>query len=63
MCIYWGLGVVHIAEDEIYISISIGKYIIPFHLFSVCCAKESFVVKNIQSEVATWKIVTIMQRW
>ena len=26
------------------------------------CAKEGIVVENIETEVATWKIVSIMQR-
>ena len=33
--LYWGLGMVPKTNDEIYVSISIGKYIITFHLFSV----------------------------
>ena len=33
--LHWGLGVVHKSDDEIYVSISIGKYIITFYLFSV----------------------------
>ena len=43
--LYWGLGIVPKTDDEIYVSISIGKYIITFHLFAVlsqwryCCWK------------------------
>ena len=43
--LYWGLGLVLKTNDEIYVSMSIGKYIIPFHLLSVlyqrryCCRK------------------------
>ena len=43
--LYWGLGIVPKTNDEIYVSISIGKYIITFHLFAVlsqwryCCWK------------------------
>ena len=33
--LYWGLAVVLKINDEIYVSISIGKYLITFHLFSV----------------------------
>ena len=35
-----GLGVVTKTNDEIYVSISIRKYIITFHLFSVLCQRR-----------------------
>ena len=41
-------------DYEIYVSISIAKCIITFHMFSVLySAKEGRVVENIESEVAT----------
>ena len=33
--LHWGLDMFPKMDDEIYASISIGKYIITFHLFSV----------------------------
>ena len=36
-------------------------YMITFHLFSVLC-QRGYCCWNIKSELATWKIVTIMQR-
>ena len=53
--LHWGLSVVPQTDDEIYVSISIGEYIIIFLCF-LHCAKEGRVVENIESEVATWKI-------
>ena len=38
---HWELGVIPKTEDEIYVSISIGRYIITFHLFSVLCQRRS----------------------
>ena len=38
--LYGGLGIVPKTDDEIYVSISIGKYIITFHLFSVLCRRR-----------------------
>ena len=61
-----GLGVVPNANDEIYVSVSIGKYVITLLYCNYCflyCAKVGIVLENIESEVATWKIVTTMQRW
>ena len=37
-------------------------YMITFHLFSVLCQRR-YYCWNIESELATWKIITIMQRW
>ena len=51
-----GLSVVPKTDGEIYVSISIGEYIITFTCF-LHCAKKGRVVENIESEVATWKIV------
>ena len=45
-------------DDEIYVSISIGKYKIFLY-----CVKEGRVVGNIEKGVATQKIVATMQRW
>ena len=53
--LHWGLSVVP-KTVEIYVPVRIGEYIITFTCF-LSCAKEGFVVKNIKSEVATWKIV------
>ena len=39
-------------DGEIYVSISIGEYIITFTCF-LHCAKKGRVVENIESEVAT----------
>ena len=49
------LSVVPNTNGEIYVSISIGEYIITFTCF-LHCAKKGHVVANIESEVATWKI-------
>ena len=38
--LYWGLGVVPKTNDKIYVLISMGKYIINFHLFFVLCQKR-----------------------
>ena len=51
-----GLSVVPKTDVEIYVSISIGEYIIRFTCF-LHCAKKGCVVENIKSKVATWKIV------
>ena len=45
-----GLSMVPKTDGEIYVSISIGEYIITFTCFSHCTKKRS-------CEVATWKIV------
>ena len=37
--LYWGLGVVPKNNDDIYVSISLDKYIINFYLFSVLCQR------------------------
>ena len=50
--LYKGLNVVHKTDGEIYVSISIGEYIIAFTGF-LHCAKKGRVVENIESEVAT----------
>ena len=39
--LHWGLGVVPKSDDEIYVLISVGKYIITFHLFCVLCQRRS----------------------
>ena len=51
-----GLSVAPKTDGEIYVSISIGKYIITFTCF-LHCAKKGRVVENIESEFVTWKIV------
>ena len=43
-------------DGEIYVSVSIGEYIIKFTCF-LHCAKKGRVVEKIKSEVATLKIV------
>ena len=39
--LFWELGVVPKIDDKIYVSISIGKYIITFRLFFVLCQRRS----------------------
>ena len=51
-----GLSLVPKTNGEIYVSISIGEYIITSTCF-LHCAKKDLVVENIESEVAIWKIV------
>ena len=51
--LYWGLGVVLKTNDEIYVLISIGKYINLFICF-LYYVKEDIVAKTIESEVAFW---------
>ena len=46
------LSVVLKTNGEVYVSISIGEYIIIFTLF-LHCVKKGRVVENIESEVAT----------
>ena len=43
-------------DGEIYVSISIGEYIITSTCF-LHCAKKDRAIENIESEVAIWKIV------
>ena len=52
--LYRGLRVVPKTDGEIYVSISIGEYIITFTCF-LHCAKKGRVVENIESQVTTWK--------
>ena len=47
-----GLSVIPKIDDEIYVLISIGEYIISFTCF-LHCAKKGRVVEKIESEVAT----------
>ena len=47
-----GLSVVPKTDGEIYVSISIGEYIITFTCF-LHCPKKGRVVENIESEGAT----------
>ena len=54
--IHRGLSVVPKTDGEIYVSFSIGEYIITFACF-LHCAKKRRVIENIESEVATWNIV------
>ena len=42
---HWGLGVVPKKDDKIYVSISVGKYIITVHLFPVLCQRRSYCWK------------------
>ena len=51
-----GISVVPETDGEIYVSISLGEYIITFTCF-LHCAKKDRVVENIESEAAIWKIV------
>ena len=51
-----GLSVVPKTDGEVYVSISIDEYIITFTCF-LHCAKKGRVDENIESEVATRKIV------
>ena len=44
--LYWGLGIVPKTNDEIYVSISIGKCITFFHLFYVLCQRRYCCWKN-----------------
>ena len=46
-----GLSVVPKTDGEIYVSISIGEYMITFTCF-LHCAKKGSVVENIEKEVA-----------
>ena len=50
------LSVVSKTDGEIYVSSSIGEYIITFTCF-LHCAKKGRVAENIKSEAATLKIV------
>ena len=50
-----GLSVVPKTDGQIYVSVSIGECIITFTCF-LHCAQKGHDVKNIESEVATWKI-------
>ena len=50
-----GLNVVPKTDGEIYVSISIGEYIITFTCF-LHYTNKGRVAENIESEVATWKI-------
>ena len=47
-----GLSVVPKTDGEVYVSISVGEYVITFTCF-LHCAKKGRVVENIESEVAT----------
>ena len=49
--LYRGLSVVPKTDGEIYVSISIGEYIITFTCFLHCVKKCH--VENIESEIAT----------
>ena len=55
------VGAVAKIDDEVYVLSAIKIYsYFPFFLF---CAKESRVVENFESGVATLKIVTVIQKW
>ena len=47
-----GLSMVPKTDGWIYVSVSIGEYIVTFSCF-LHCAKKGRVVENIESEVAT----------
>ena len=47
-----GLSVVPKPDGEMYVSITIGEYVITFTCF-LHCARKRRVVENIESEVAT----------
>ena len=61
--LYWGLGMVPKTNDEIYVSISIGKYIITFHLFAVlsqwryCCWKYQNRGSHLKNRYIMQKVV------
>ena len=61
--LYWGLGIVPKTNDEIYVSISIGKYIITFHLFAVlsqwryCCWKYQNRGSHLKNRYIMQKVV------
>ena len=61
--LYWGLGIVPKTDDEIYVSISIGKYIITFHLFAVlsqwryCCWKYQNRGSHLKNRYIMQKVV------
>ena len=61
--LYWGLGMVPKTNDEIYVSISIGKYIITFHLFAVlsqwryCCWKYQNWGSHLKNRYIMQKVV------
>ena len=48
-------------DDEVYVSITIKMY--SYLSFFLYCAKKGPVVENIESDVATLKIITIMKKW
>ena len=50
------VSVVPKTDGEIYVSISMGQYIITLTFF-LHCTNKGRVVENIESEVATWKII------
>ena len=43
--LHWGLGVMPKADNEIYVSISVGKCIVTFHLLSVLYQRKWFCWK------------------
>ena len=61
--LYWGLGMVPKTNDEICVSISIGKYIITFHLFAVlsqwryCCWKYQNRGSHLKNRYIMQKVV------
>ena len=60
-----GLSVLPKIDGEIYVSISIGEYITTLTCF-LHCDRKGRVVENIESELATWKIVIdkiFMLKW
>ena len=61
--LYWGLDIVPKTDDEIYVSVSIGKYIITFHLFAVlsqwryCCWKYQNRGSHLKNRYIMQKVV------
>ena len=58
------VGVVAKTDDEVYVLSTIKVYCCFLSIFfTVLFFKEGRVVENIESDVATLEIVTIMQKW
>ena len=40
----------------------LSKFVVTFHFFFLCCAKEVWVFENIESDAGTLKIFAAMQK-